>query len=525
MATHPIRQIEEAIFLLRRQDMRGWLQYLLAAVPLLLTLLMFVHDMSARYLANRCALESLICVMAFFWANAWKAKFGGTLLASMNGPASPSPQGSFWRALYLQSILQTLKLIALPFAIASILPAAWTSSFFRNAAIEASLPDSTLRTVISKSARRASVNARGNWQGLSILILIFLLTFVNVYALTLLLPFLFRMFTGVETLFTLDSKTLVSFSVFCVVVAVTWLLIDPLVLSYAVVRCFYTEARTDGRDLLARLRPAVAAIAVLLLALTPVHKLSAQDLSVDSVSKEKLSRAVEHASKSDDYAWLRAQQISKDGENSFLARLNHDINNIFQTVGSWLSGIRNWLRRLFEKAQPDSPNPPPERLASGGDVRWLLYALAALVLVAALIVVWRSRVKTPEPGIVSSAAIPMPDLHKENVLASDLPEEEWLRLAREFLAQGEFRLAVRAMYLSNLSYLGSQQFIQIARSKSNSIYERELRLRPRGTQVFAPFAQSNRSFERAWYGFHEVTPEFVAVFQQDVEAIRQHVKA
>jgi hypothetical protein len=259
------------------------------------------------------------------------------------------------------------------------------------------------------------------------------------------------------------------------------------------------------------LRPAVAAIAVLLLALTPVHKLSAQDLSVDSVSKEKLSRAVEHASKSDDYAWLRAQQISKDGENSFLARLNHDINNIFQTVGSWLSGIRDWLRRLFEKAQPDSPNPPAERPASGGDVRWLLYALAALVLVAAL--------------IVSSAAIQTPDLHQENVLASDLPEEEWLRLAREFLAQGEFRLAVRAMYLSNLSYLGSQQFIQIARSKSNSIYERELRLRPRGTQVFAPFAQANRSFERAWYGFHEVTPEFVEVFQQDVEAIRQHVKA
>lgn len=81
------------------------------------------------------------------------------------------------------------------------------------------------------------------------------------------------------------------------------------------------------------------------------------------------------------------------------------------------------------------------------------------------------------------------------------------------------------MYLSNLSFLGSQRFIQIARSKTNAIYERELRLRPHSTELAVPFAQSNRGFERAWYGFHEVTPEFVDAFQQNVEALRQHAKA
>jgi hypothetical protein len=98
-------------------------------------------------------------------------------------------------------------------------------------------------------------------------------------------------------------------------------------------------------------------------------------------------------------------------------------------------------------------------------------------------------------------------------------------MARELLAKGELRLGVRALYLSNLSYLGGEQFIHIARSKSNAIYERELRLRPGSTEVSTPFAQSNRSFERVWYGFHEVTPELVEGFQQNVEAIRRHAKA
>ncbi len=126
---------------------------------------------------------------------------------------------------------------------------------------------------------------------------------------------------------------------------------------------------------------------------------------------------------------------------------------------------------------------------------------------------------------MTASTIQAPDLNRENVLASDLPEDEWLRLANELLGRGELRLAVRALYLSNLAFLGARRLIRIARSKSNSIYERELRLRPHGNELLAPFAQSNRNFECAWYGFHEVTPEFVDAFQQDVEALRQNAKA
>jgi uncharacterized membrane protein len=421
----------------------------------------------------------------------------------------------------LQSILQTFKLVALPFAIASILPIAWTSSFFRNATIEAGLPDSTLRGVIAKSAKRASVNARGNWLGILVLWVISLLTFLNVYILAALLPLLIRMFSGIETDFTRYVGSFFGFNLFCVVVALSWLLLDPLVLSYSVVRCFDQEARTDGRDLLAQLRPA-AALALLLLTFAWPHSLTAAQTAI---TKDKLSRAVEQAAKSADYAWLRAHKSSKANDDTFISRLDRDIDDVFKTVGSWFSGVKNWWKRMWERSRPEASSEPAAGKPVSSDVLWLLYSLATLVLVAAVIVVWRSRVKPVEPSAIATSLTPTPDLNKETLLASDLPEEEWLRMARELLAKGELRLAVRAMHLSNLSYLGSQQFIRIAKSKSNSIYEREIRLRPRGGEVSAPFVQSNRSFERVWYGFHEVTAESIEVFQQNVEAIRQYAKA
>lgn len=523
MNTNSIRPVEEAIFLLRRLTLREWLPYLLAAVPFLLLLLQFVRDMSDPLLAGRCALDSLLCTAAFFWASAWKARFGATLLETMNEANGLSERGGFWHALYLQSILQTLKLIFLPFAALSVLPLAWTSLFFRHATIEAGLVGGTLGSVIAKSARRASMDTRANWVGIFILVVLGVIVFLNVYTLLAVLPMLLRMFSGIETAITRNTGSLFGFNVFSVVVAVTWLLVDPLVLAYAAVRCFYSEARTDGRDLLAKLRPVAAAAALLLLLFVPCQRVSAQHPSAHSVSKDDVSRALQKAVTSDDYGWLRIRQQTKQRQDPFIESINQAISDFFKKLDSLWAAFRNWLRRTAEKNGTPSGGSISGRPPSG-DIRWLLYVLAGVVLAAAFIVIWKSGVKSIEPNLSSSRVASAPDLDKNNVLASDLPEEEWLRLAREFLAQGESRLAVRALYLSNLSYLGSQRFIQIARSKSNAIYERELRRSPHGGPVSTPFAESNRGFEQVWYGFHEATPEMVAALQRDGEAIRQNAK-
>ena len=72
-----------------------------------------------------------------------------------------------------------------------------------------------------------------------------------------------------------------------------------------------------------------------------------------------------------------------------------------------------------------------------------------------------------------------PDLADETLLASQLPEDEWLRLARDFGDAANHRLALRAFYLSILAGLGERGLLAIARHKSNRDYLLELRRRAR----------------------------------------------
>src|ERR1700733_8371753 len=81
-------------------------------------------------------------------------------------------------------------------------------------------------------------------------------------------------------------------------------------------------------------------------------------------------------------------------------------------------------------------------------------------------------------AIVAAEAIQSaPDLRDENVGADQLPEDGWTKLARELLAKGELRLALRAFYLASLAHLADRNLINLARFKSNRDYERELRWR------------------------------------------------
>ena len=91
------------------------------------------------------------------------------------------------------------------------------------------------------------------------------------------------------------------------------------------------------------------------------------------------------------------------------------------------------------------------------------------------------------------------------------------------IAQGETRLALRALYLGTLAHLARQQWIQVHRGKSNLDYLRELGRRAKGLAgVESSFAENLRLYERSWYGEHLATPEAVSEFLANLERIKSH---
>ena len=105
--------------------------------------------------------------------------------------------------------------------------------------------------------------------------------------------------------------------------------------------------------------------------------------------------------------------------------------------------------------------------------------------------------------------------------ADQLPEDGWLKLAREMVEDGNLRLALRAFYLAGLAHLAAREMISIAVFKSNREYEAELRRRARAqSEVQDAFSQNVAVFDWAWYGLHEVTQDALVQFQFNLARIR-----
>ncbi len=520
MQRRALDQVEEALNLLRRQAAHSWNRYLLGAVPFLLVALWFVRDMTSGYDADRCALESLACAIAFLWMSFWKADFAAALLATLS-EQEPQPRNSFSRRLSIQTTLQTLKLLVLPFAAASILPFAWTSGFFRAINTQAARPGRTLRSAIREAASVAAFAPASNWLSLAILAIAAVIVFLNVFSTLILLPQLAKAFTGFETEWTRNAAGLVNRNIFAVAVGVTWLLMDPLYQAYSVVRSFYFEARRDGRDLLLALRKyALRRTAAVVLACAMIASAGAITArAADAgLSQAELDRNIRDALSGHQYAWSHAHAPVPD---SALTRMGRDLETAIHRIHSAISSIFDWIESLLRKQQA---TPPSEQKGprAPAHMQLLLYLLAAFIILALLFAFFRKRAAAPLALSGFGSGAPGPDLNSADVLGTEMPEEEWRRMANEYAANGQLRLAIRALYLSNLAFLGTHQLIAIAKSKTNRMYEGELRVRTRREALAAAFARINRDYERAWYGMHPVEPDAFVRVQGELQVMRQN---
>jgi hypothetical protein len=150
---------------------------------------------------------------------------------------------------------------------------------------------------------------------------------------------------------------------------------------------------------------------------------------------------------------------------------------------------------------------------------WITIAGAVAVLTLILVKVLSRKLAVTPPQ--APVLAPNLDLESEETTADQLPEDEWLRLARQKAADGDLRQALRALFLATLSLLGAQNLILIRKSKSNFDYERELKrklsLAPGLDEIFSA---DRKLFERCWYGAHPVT---VTEFEQS-DSLYQRLK-
>ena len=531
--------LEEATHLLRTAPPATLAAYFLGTAPFVLGLLFFWADMSRSPLApQRIGEASLGMALLFCWMKFWQVIFARRIRAQAAGEVFVPPDlRRSARIFVTQAIIQPFGLFLLPIAVIPVLTFPWTYSLYQGVTI---LDDGEAGAfkLLKKASRQAALWPRQNLILIAILFAFAFCVLLNWMTACLALPELFKMLLGADLEFLKSPLAMLNTTFFAAMLGLTYLCVDPISKTAQALRCFYGESLQSGEDLKAELKPfvspALKTVAAIFVFITVLSMSAARAETTaapaappagSGVAPTELDHVIDQTIRERKYAWRmpRDQVVAPEADDGVIAKF---FNKIGATVREWARAVSDWIDKFLRKWLRSKSDRTTSTSSGYGWIvllHLLLYALVAafvIMLVIFLIRVWRGR--PPSRAAVTGEPIqPAPDITDENVRADQLPEDGWIQLARELLARGEFRLAMRAFYLSSLAHLAARNLVSIARFKSNREYERELQRRAHSFPVLLTvFGDSLSAFERVWYGMHTVDGEVVNQFAANVEKMK-----
>ncbi|MFC1462986.1 hypothetical protein ACFLQU_05195 [Verrucomicrobiota bacterium] len=296
----------EALHLLRTAPLGMLVSYYVGSVSFVMGMLYFCSDMSRSAFADqRCSAASLGLALLFLWMKSWQTVFAQGLTASVTGGRwGPWSAARVGRVAAVQTALQPYGLLLIPVSFVLMLPFHRMHAFFQNLTVLGHGETRDVKSLAKDAWKQAGLWPTQNyvtmwltntwvlailmvfafgacrlgvsntpemqnldhvvWFVISIgIIASFFLPFCpvgwavagNVALLLVIAPALSRSLLGMETVFTVGGwHAIFSTTFIATVYGITYLLMDPLVKSIHVLRCFYGGARTTGEDLLVGLR-------------------------------------------------------------------------------------------------------------------------------------------------------------------------------------------------------------------------------------------------------------------------------
>lgn len=556
--------------LLRRLPMSAWSVYALGTAPWMAGWLWWVNDMAHHPQAmDRAFRAAGLLTLLWLWGRMGQALFATELRSAVAGtPTQSSRNRSSPRLVKLivtQGVGQAIGLFLLPLSLLLVAPFPWVWSYFQHFTCLADRTEPGLRDTF-----RHSLTQTLRWPGQLPWITLGtavggILVAINVASAFLIVPFLLKTLLGIDTAFSLHAGALVSPTFLTLTLALTYWLLNPWIKAVFVLRTYDGVTESTGEDLRHVFRPAsqplpsTFSISLTLLIFfsslipsipqtqapstpptetrspeitAPANHLHPQLPAVHTLTpttlgdrRTSLDQSLDEVLARPEFAWRLPppEEFSERPEGPWydwreslreqLLALGRQIRDLWDRL--WL-----WFKDLFQP-QPPAPGSSWDLLAwFSPSVLWTLLILGLLVGLAGWW--WWRRTQGPtHPAPVQLAVAVTPDLTDESIGADHLPADRWDQLAEELWQRGEFRLALRAWYLSALAQLAAQGRIQLARGKSNEEYHRELRRRLlTHTGPVAAFADLIQTFEKVWYGSHPAVPTHRHMAEEALRRLR-----
>lgn len=522
-----------------------------------------------RRLAGGSLLMALLFLWMKVWQSVFGVRL---LAFAADEPAPRWSPRSVMRSLLLQGAIQPFGFLLLPLSMLLTLPFPWCSAFFQNLLVLDSPEAPSARAILQRATRLATLYPGQNlriiwllspWSVVTGGVLIFGVTrlmlgdiigelgnaggvvwfilalvvcsqtllvlapfgaviFVNSAVLIISVPYLLNTLFGIQTPFTtVGMTTLFNTTFLAIAFALTYLILAPLFTAAHALRCFEGSSTTDGRDLRVALRRAARSAsrgAMLLLLLlttftTPRLWAAAATPPDPRALDESISEVLTHPR----YTWRMPRERDAAAREAkaretpgwlkrWQAAVKAWIESARDTLTRWVRRCVDWLERwLGSRTEQDRRTPSALWIQAILDI--LLIAVACVL--AILLYRWvRARARR---RITASQPLPTLiglDLESDQVTADQRPSDEWRQLAETLAANAEYRLAVRALFLSMLAHLGKRELVTIARHKANRDYLADLRRRAHDQpETISGFLDAATTVECHWYGRRPTTIE------------------
>ena len=503
--------LDSAFDLLRAAPPSAWLVWAAGNLPFGFAAIGFVSEMTSSANAPELlAPHALVLSVLFLWMVASQALFARRLRPLLDGSAYTRPN------LAAQAAIGSTGLLLLPLSALSILGFPWAAAFYYSAtACPASSEEGDATGIFRYASRQASTWSFSTVLDQTIASLLGLVVFVNVLAMLIAGPILFRTITGEETVFTTNTSGMFNSTLFAAAVVITWLLMDPLLRAMYVIRCFRVDAIRTGVDLKATLARCARVAMVLVVLFAPVRGATL------SVQPQKLDHSIHEVTRRPEFLWQEPRPVDTAPASNAFIRFTQDavrfIGDVVHRAFDWLGGlIRAIMRWLMGNQPEESPEGPGGRdVPFAAPALYLLMALVAGAVIALLLRLTFQRRRKAAVAATTEAAEAV-DLTSEDISPDQAPEDAWMAMAARLMDAGDLRLATRALYLAVLASLGANGLITINRARSNLDYQRELARRARGNAgLLQTFRGLVAVFERTWYGEHAMTRDVFDRFQTD----------
>ncbi|MDT3405262.1 DUF4129 domain-containing protein [Mucilaginibacter terrae] len=182
-----------------------------------------------------------------------------------------------------------------------------------------------------------------------------------------------------------------------------------------------------------------------------------------------------------DSAKLHLRHLSDEAITRFANDPDFNYQNPKENTGNWLENFLRWLSSLLHTGQAEKPGSP-----------YLTYVIVGIIFIIIVVALVKMARQTGINVIGSDSA----NIDAATGLNENIHQISFNQEIEKATAEGNYRLAVRLLYLRTLKQLNDTGLIYWKQDKTNAAYYHEIK----DSEQQHLFGLITRQFEYVWYG-------------------------